>query len=312
MNRKNYYTLLLLTAVCSAAFALFADGGAMLLSALRFPFGPIGNGLRWMSLGSQAGNILAWSIYVLLCLLPAAAWWKLRKTKSDLLLLLLSPVLAVVLYRCINPFGSFLANAAGSEMLQAQYGAVVYVLLVSWLILRTVAAFRTADEPALYKATGLFLKLLGVLFVVTAFGGCFGELLGAIESVRTANQNSGSLTMTYVFLTLQCIVDAIPALLNTAAVVLALELLEAFTGESAHTAQCAERLAHWCGTTLTVTAIATASFHVLQMLCMDSLRTVTASVSLPIGSIAFLLVCLLAARIIAENKALKDDNDLFI
>lgn len=312
MNRKNYYTLLLLTAVCSATFALFADGGAMLLSALRFPFGPIGNSLRWMSQGSQAGNILAWSIYVYLCLLPAAAWWKLRKTKSDLLLLLLSPVLAVVLYRCINPFGSFLANAAGSEMLQAQYGAVVYVLLVSWLILRTVAAFRTADEPALYKAMGLFLKLLGVLFVVTAFGGCFGELLGAIESVRTANQNSGSLTMTYVFLTLQCIVDAIPALLNTAAVVLALELLEAFTGESAHTAQCAERLAHWCGTTLTVTAIATAAFHVLQMLCMDSLRTVSASVSLPIGSIAFLLVCLLAARIIAENKALKDDNDLFI
>ena len=284
----------------------------MLLSLLRFPFGPIGDGLRWMSLAGSVENILAWFIYIWLCLIPAAVWWKLRSCRADLLLLLLSPVLALVLYKCVNPFGSFLASFAGKEMLQAQYGAVVYVLLVSRLILRTVQAFQAADEPALYKFLGVFLKLLGALFVVSAFGGCFGELLDSVESVRTANQNSGSLTVTYLFLTLQCLTDALPALLNTVSVVIALNLLDAFASENEDTVTYAQGLAKWCGTTLTATAIVTALFHVLQMLCLPYLRNMDASVSLPIGSVTFLLVCLIAARIIAENKALKDDNDLFI
>ncbi len=315
MKHKNYYALLLITAVCSVAFALFADGSTLLISLLRFPFGPIGNGLRILSLVSSIDNILAWMIFVILSIIPAAIWLLLRKhskAKCDILLLLLSPVLAVVLYNCINPFGSFLATVAGPEMLQAQYGAVVYVILVSWLILRTVHAFCSANESELYKALGIFLKLLGVLFVVSVFGSCFGDLLNDIDAVRNANQNSGSLTLTYLFLTLHCITDALPPLLNTAAVIIALNLLNAFSEESEHTAAYAEHLAKWCGTTLTITAIVTTVFHVLQMLCIPHLRNLDVSVSLPIGSVTFLLVCLIAARIIGENKALKDDNDLFI
>ena len=315
MKLKNYYALLTAAAVCSVAFALFADSSSLLISLLRFPFGPIGNGLRIMSLAAEAENILAWMIFVMLSAIPAAVWLFMRKrseAKCDILLPVLSPVLAVVLYNCINPFGSFLTAVAGPEMLQAQYGAVVYVILVSWLVLRTVHAFRTADESVLYKASGIFLKLLGVLFVITAFGSCFGDLLNKIEAIRSANQNSGSLTLTFVFLALHCITDALPPLLNTAAVIMALKLLNAFTEDSEHTAAYAEQLAKWCGTTLTVTAIVTTVFHVLQMLCLPHLRNLDVSVSLPVGSVTFLLVCLIAARIIEENKALKADNDLFI
>ena len=180
MKLKNYYALLTAAAVCSVAFALFADSSSLLISLLRFPFGPIGNGLRIMSLAAEAENILAWMIFVMLSAIPAAIWLFMRKrseAKCDILLLLLSPVLAVVLYNCINPFGSFLTAVAGPEMLQAQYGAVVYVILVSWLILRTVHAFRTAEESALYEASGFFLKLLGVLFVAVYV--CSGKQKGS-------------------------------------------------------------------------------------------------------------------------------------
>lgn len=315
MKLKNYYALLTAAAVCSVAFALFADSSSLLISLLRFPFGPIGNGLRTMSLLGNAENILAWMIFVILSLIPAAIWLLLHQrssVKCDILLLILSPVLAVVLYNCVNPFDSFLATVAGPEMLQAQYGAVVYVILIGWLILRTVHAFRTADEAALYRALGIFLKLLGVLFVISAFGSCFGDLLNDIDALRKGNQNSGSLTLTYVFLALHCITDALPPLLNTAAVIMALKLLNAFTEESEHTPAYAEQLAKWCGTTLTITAIVTMVFHVLQMLCLPHLRNLDVSVSMPIGSVTFLLVCLIAARIIAENKQLRDDNELFI
>lgn len=317
MRQKPYCMLLIAAAVCSAVFALFADAGSILLSALQFPFGQIGTILRHLSLSSMLGNLAAWLLYLLLCAVPTVCYLLLNRSKqavkADVLLILLTAVLAVVLYKMVNPYGSYLAASdMGLQMVKAQYGAVVYVTLIGWLILRTVGTFSAADEGTLYKALGIFLKLLGVLFVIAAFGGCFGSLLQNMESIRAGNQNSGSLHLTNLFMVLRCMVDALPYLLNTVTVLIALELLSAFTENRDDTAAYAERLAKWCGTTLTCTAIAGIVFHVAQMLLLGSLRDLDASVSLPIGSVAFLLICFIASRIIAENKALRDDNDLFI
>ena len=317
MRQKPYCTLLIAAAVCSAVFALFADAGSLLLSALQFPFAQIGTILRHLSLSGTVGNIAAWLIYLLLCAVPTACYLLLNHSKqadkADVLLLLMPVVLAVVLYKMVNPYGSFLvASDIGLQMVKAQYGAVVYVILIGWLILRTVGSFSAADETTLYKALGSFLKLLGALFVIAAFGGCFGSLLQDMESLRTGNQNSGSLSLTDLFMVLRCMVDALPYLLNTVTVLIALEVLSAFMENRDETAAYAERLAKWCGTTLTCTAIAGIAFHVAQMLFLNQLRDLDVSVRLPIGSVAFLLICFIASRIIAENKALRDDNDLFI
>ena len=314
MNHKSYGYLLVGAAVCSALLAMFADGGNILLTALQFPFAPIAKGLRALSLSGAAGNALAWVLYVLLCALPLIPFRLLRRkaAKSDLLLLVLIPVLAIVLYRLINPTGLMTATDALLPMYRAQYGGTVYVVLLGWLILRITESFRNADEAALYRALGIFLKLLGVLFVVSAFGSSPSALLGELEALRAANQNSGSLLLTELFLAPQCLVDALPALLNTVTVFMALKLLDAFTADSDDLTTCAARLARWCGITLSVTTAASVVFHLLQMLCLPKLRTMDVSLSFPIGSLAFLGVCLIAARIITENKQLRDDNELFI
>lgn len=317
MKPKPYLGLLILTAICSAAFAWFADTGNLLLTALAFPFAPIGKVLRLMSLSGFFGNLLAWMIYLILCALPVIYYGFLhrrnRAKTADLLLLLLSAVLAVVLYNAVNPHGNLLAASdAGLQMLLAQYGAVVYVTLLGRLILRTVSGFAAANEMTLYKALSVFLRLLGVLFVIAAFGGRFGALLETLAAVESSNQNSGNLTLTYLFALFHCIVDALPYLLNTITVILALELLHGFTENSKQTATYAKQLAKWCGFALSCTALAGILFHVSQMLFMNALRNLDASVSIPVGSIAFVAVCLIAAGIVAENKALRDDNDLFI
>lgn len=317
MRHKQYGMLLIAAAVFSAVFALFADAGNILLSALQFPFGQIGTFLRFLSLSGVIGNLAAWLIYILLCAVPTVCCLLLARrkqaVKADGLLLLLTPILAVVLYKAINPYGSFLAaTSTGLQMVNGQYGAVVYITLIGWLILRTVGAFSSAEEGALYKALGIFLQLLGILFVMSAFGGCFGDALQSMEALRAANQNSGSLYLTNLFIVLRCLTDALPYLLNTVTVFIALELLSAFAENSEDTPRYAERLAHWCGTTLTCTVIAGICFHVAQMLFLSSLRHLDASIRFPVGSVAFLLICFIASRIIAENKALRDDNDLFI
>lgn len=317
MNRKPFYTFLVVLAVLCGVFCLTVDAGDILISALSFPFAQIGTWLRVLSLSSMTGNIAAWALYLTFSLIPLVGFFYIHRRyhaeKCDLLLPLLTMVLLMVLYKMVNPFGSLYADSeTGTAMYKAQYGAVVYVILLGWLILRAVANFSSADEQGLYTRMGYLLKLLATLFVVSVFGGFFGNLLGTIETIRTTNTDGGSLTLTYLFVTLQCLVDALPLLLDTVAAVMALDLLEAFTGENEHTAVYADRLAKWCGTTLTVTTIAGIVFHVLQMLFLNKIRSSNVSVTLPVGSITFLLVCLIAARIIAENKTLKDDNDLFI
>ena len=316
MKRKPYLYLLLGAAIASALLALFADGGEILLTAVQFPLAPIAAGLRKLSLSGTVGNILAWALYILLCALPLIPFGILRSkskaVKSDFLLLGLIPVLAVTLYRLINPTGLLAGTEAGLVMYRAQYGGTLYALLICWMILRVTEGFGKLDEPALYHGLGIFLKLLGVLFVISAFGGSLGALLGDMEALGAANQNSGSLTLSRLFLVLQCLTDALPALLNTVTVLMALELTEALAAESDSTADSAQRLAKWCGTTLVITAAASAVFHLLQMLCLPMLRTSDVTLRLPIPSLAFVIVCLIAARIIAENKALRDDNELFI
>ncbi|MBQ3256469.1 MAG: hypothetical protein IJA67_03540 [Oscillospiraceae bacterium] len=316
MKHRSYLCLLAISAAASALLALFADGGNILLATLQFPFAPIAKGLRLLSLSGTVGNLLAWVIYVLLCALPLLPLWLLRRkeksAKSDLLFVLLIPVLAIALYRLINPTGLLASTEAALPVYRAQYGGTVYAVLLGWPILRTGEALKAADEGALYKAADLFLKLLGVLFVISAFGSSLAALLGDMEALRAANQNSGSLTWSYVFLTLQCLADALPSLLNTVTVCMALTLLDAFVADDDNIADHADRLARWCGTTLVITAAASIGFHVLQLLFQPKLRTTDVSLSFPMGSLAFLAVCLIAARILGENKRLRDDNDLFI
>ena len=52
--------------------------------------------------------------------------------------------------------------------------------------------------------------------------------------------------------------------------------------------------------------------NLIQLLCLPSLRTVSASVELPLTSMGVALAALLLAQYVRENKRLKDDNDMFI
>lgn len=317
MKRKPYLAILAVLAVGSAVLALTADSGQILLTALCFPFDQIGAGLRALSLSGTVGNAAAWVLYLALALIPLLVWLYLRRKgrlePADGLLMLLTPVLLVVLYKMINPYGGLYAQSAPMlRIYKAQFGAVVYVILLGWLVLRLLSRFAEADEAGLYRWLSRFVMILGGLFVISAFGGCFGELMTAIDNVRTANTDGGSLTLTYVFLGLRCMVDGLPLLMDIVAALLVLDLLEAMAADSHTQAARAESLAKWCGVTLMVTTGLGMGYHVAQMLFMDGLRNVSASVVFPVTSIAFLLICMAAARLVARNKALQDENDLFV
>jgi len=305
-------------AACMLYHLLQASYAEVFISALTFPFEQIGWGLRFLSLSSTVGNVAAIVVYMAVCLIPAATLfllWKKRKLYAeDALLCLLSAVLFAVIYIMINP-GFIGSPLAGQPVMKAVLGGVVYSIFFGYIILRMVHLFSAGSTDKLISYMRIMLGLLSVLFVYIVFGSCFESLLGSIKSLQAGNTgNEDILGVSYAFLVLQYIADAAPYALNVFVVFSALRLLSEMRADrySAAALSAAERMTHLCGGALVATVLVNICFNVLQLLFIKSLMTINTSIQIPVIPIAFVLSALLLTRLAAENKQLKDDNDMFI
>ena len=305
-------------AACMLYHLLQASYAELFTSALAFPFEQIGWGLRFLSLSGTVGNVAAIAVYAAVCLIPAATLlllWKKRKLYAeDALLCLLSAVLFAVIYFMINP-GVIGSALAGQPVIKAVLGGVAYSVLCGYIILRMVHLFSAGGTDKLIRYMRIMLGLLCVLFVYMVFGSCFDSLLGSIKSLQAGNAgNEDLLGVSYAFLVLQYIADAAPYALNVFVVFSALRLLSEMRVDrySAAALSAATQMTHLCGAALVATVLLNICFNVLQLLFVKSLMVINTSVQIPVIPIAFVLAALILTRLAAENKQLKDDNDMFI
>jgi len=312
--------------VCEAVLFMFLYLSRQALpraftAVMAFPFEQLGLGLRFLSLLGGIGNAISILLYLVLSLIPAGVLLLIGKKRrycpEDALLAILSGVLFFVLYLMINPgfIGTYTRIAAGQKAGKAFLGGMIYSILIGYVILRILRQFYRADLGKLQYYMRILLYGLNGLFVLIAFGAQFGSLLDAYHSLRTGNVgNEHILGMSYVFLTLQYLVNVLPYLLNIFVVFAALDLLEAMKSDRSTetTVTAAEGLSRLCGKALAVTVVSNLGFNLLQLIFIQRLMVVHGSVQIPLLSIAFVLAVLLLAQYIIENKRLKDANDLFI
>lgn len=325
MSRRIWYLALGIEAMACIAFVVYkASFSGLFTAAMAFPFEQAGSLLRALSLPGGAGNAAAFAIYAAVCLIPAAVFLILLKKrgfrKEDLLLPLLSAVLFAVLYLMVNPgligksFGG--AGGEGAEAIgKAVLGGTVYSVLCGYLALRFLRLSFESSTQKLQNYMAVLLGALCVLCVYAVFGACLSRFLQSLATLRESNAgNEHLLGASYVFLALQFGVDSLPYLFDLLLVFAALRLLDQMRADrySAKSEAAAQRLSRLCGTALTATVLANIGWNLLQLLFAKSLRMINSSVQVPVVSIAFMLAVLLLARFIAENKQLKDDNDLFI
>ncbi len=322
MKQKTFGMLLWIEAgVCVLLGFLRASFTGVFSAAMAFPFEQIGQGLRALSLSGAVGNAAAILLYVGICLIPAAAMPILQKKRGlyrdDWLLALLSITLFVVVYLMINPgaLGPLLGGTTGLGVGKAALGVTVWSVLCGYLILRLLRLFFLERRDKLQKYMVLLLRLLSLLFVYMAFGACLSKLLDSLASVQAGNVgNEHLLGTTYFFLGLQYAVDALPYLLDVFVVLAAVRLLEALSADrySPQSVKAAGELSRLCGKALAATVLSDIAFNLLQILFAKSLMVLNTTLNIPVFSIAFVLGVLLVTRFIAENKQLKDDNDMFI
>lgn len=322
MKRKTMLVILAFEAI--ACVLLYFGRGALpgvFTAAMSFPFEQIGLGLRFLSLSGGWVNGLAVALYCALCLLPLVVLLLIKKRRKlraeDGMLAVLSVCLFATLYLMINPglMGKFLGSAAGQGTGKAILGSVVYSVLVGYAVMRGLRLFREAETARLQKYLALLLFALSMVFVYMAFGGCFGNMMDAIWELRAANVgNEHALGLSYGFLVLQCLANALPYGLDVMVALWAIALLGELSANRYSDASVAAAgwLSRLCAAALIIIVMVNVGFNLLQLLFLRGLMVIHTSVEIPLLSMIFVLVTLLLAQYVKENKRLKDDNDMFI
>lgn len=320
MKRKIFWGLLTVEAVFCMSFYFLQAYFANIFSAIvAFPFEQIGWMLRKMSLSGVVGNVTAIIIYIFVPLIPCGVYFMLHKKgrycKEDRLLLVISLLLFVVIYYMINP-GLLAVNAYGGGKILL--GGTFYSVLFGYLVLRILKRFVSADAVQLKMWLRILACGVEVLFVYMVFGNRFGALIDSVRNIKQTNYEfsgiSSGLEITYIFLVLQFVVDAIPYLLDIFIVFTAIRVLDELLVDpySDSAVAASERLGNLCVKALVITIISEIVFHLLQLIFSGSIRQINVIVTIPLFSMAFVLAVLLVVRYVRENQKLKRENDLFI
>ena len=295
----------------------------MEFTIFTFPFEQIGWALRQLSLSGGMGNIFAIMLYVLIGLIPCMVWLilkKQRKTcKVDYLLFPISGFLFFVLYYMINP-GLFTLDVAGSG--KGLLAGTFYSVLVGYLVLRVLKKTSGAGMQSLQKGLRILLYVVMLLFVYIIVIEFVVHLPESIQMVREGNHVSDALweyegvnlTMTYIFLVLQSIVNALPYILDIFLLFLGIKAIKELLTDaySEKAVDLMKKIGSYCKKTLAVVVVTGAVFNILQILFANQLHYISITTTIPVFSILFVIVILIMARVVEENQKLKMDNDLFI
>lgn len=291
---------------------------------LAFPYGQIGAILRMLSVSGSVGNVLAWVLYILISLIPAAVWvllYRRGKTMAeDLFLWAFSVLLLIFLYMTVNPSVLFALTGASTKvvsvsMLVSSCAVTLDSLILLYFMIRLLHYCRKIEDQKLIRNLRYFFYVVGFVLVMVFFTGGLSGFIEAMEKVKEGNTGFGaSFTCTYVLLALKQVVEYLPVLAEWILALFAIWLLSAMEQDiyGEETVKAAERMARICPALLLVTLSLTVLCNILNLFWQSESYQVSLSVNVPLFYIGYSIVLLLISRSLAAGRRLKQDHDLFI
>ena len=281
---------------------------------MSFPFEQIGSFLQWLSLSSSLGNGIALVLYIIFCclpLIPVLFHYKQKERIAEhIALMVTSGLLFPTLYCMVNPY--LFANLVPIYMeemlptLKATFAITVWCALVCAIVFRLLRLFQTNDKAILLEYLRKLFYVLCFLFIGIIFFSYGTTLITHLKQTQ--------LPADTLMAILQFVVSSLPYALDFIITIFAIRLLHALQSDrhSDRVIFLAEKLAKLCHISLAILAISEVSFNILQLVLAQNLSNISTKVTIPVMSFAFVLAVLLLSKLLAENKQLSDDNNLFI
>lgn len=310
-------------AICVVLFTYISAAGDQSISGALYgvPFALFGAALRALSLSGAVGNVIAFALYLFICLLPLVVLLLLRRSRrlcrGDILLPALSAALFPLMYLLINP--GLAASRLGILEMRGISAALcnwlLLTLIAGYLVFRFLHRIDSADELRLHRYLKILLAVICGVFVFTAFGCYYTETLSLIEQTRLANSGSeSSLGLSNFFFWLRYAVVITPCLLGVWVIFGGLRLIDALSADaySEEAASRAKRLAEISSRSLKIIVMSQIVFNILEMLFIEGLRNISISFYLPLAPFVVSLCMLLFAGYIGRGKIYRDENEKFI
>lgn len=322
MKRKLLVFLGVEATLCILVSILQFTSAIAFTGVLAFPFEQIGQSLRTLSLLGTVGNIAAIIIYAVICLSPLAYWFVRRKEPgaAESVLLLLSVFLFVCLYTMINP-GKMAEHFGGFDvgMVKLTMGAMVYLILVFYLVLRILRGF--SQEGKNLKYLRYILVALCVILVYSIFE---SGLTAVLEKLRSFNEGNTVtdffgepqrvFTASHFFILLQGLAAILPYVMELLIAFASLELISKLEENpySEAVIVSARALGKICRITVIVVLAVQIGINCLQMLMGGLILSSNYTAIIPLQTVALALMAMLLAKFFERSKQLKDDNDSII
>lgn len=309
---KRERNILLLTAALSLVLAFLPKTASGIFGVLALPFVAAGWCLRTLSLSGGVGNVISIILYALICAVPLFFWWRSKRRTEDFLLVLLSGVLAVVLYYMVNP--NLRQGIMQNEVGDAVFAGAVWSTLMTWGLLKLLYTGAWDRERNVYRALRIFLLLCAASCLVDCFGTGTARI---VHNLRLRQAVTGSLDYTgldMAFLVLTYLAAAVEKGLCAWVLYRGAALLEELERDpfGAGCVAAAERVSRSCRDCLTIMSLTALALNIAQILLTPLLQNISVSVSIPVLGVAVCFALLSVTKLLVRGKELKDDNDLFV
>jgi len=266
------------------------------------PFSWVGDFLRWLSLMGGGWNLVAWGLYVAVCLSPLILV-KWQRGWVRWLPVGMSGLLFWVVYLMVNPY----AMGGGLRVFPVEVGlglagAAVWSAVLFWVGIWLVDRVWTADEKALARyLRGLLWGLVGVFGAAAlwALWGMRGQVGGSLDGV---------------FAGVRAVVAASPYGLNGWVALGGVKIARAVESGffSDDMLRAVKDFSVRCKDALVAMLVISVGFNLLQFMLAARLSDVRMMLDFPVGSALFALGALLLARFAAHAHALREENEGFV
>lgn len=318
MTKTNLIKILVLEAILGVIFCILgATVENSFTSIFAFPFEQIGYVLRFLSLHSSLGNIVAIIIYTLISLSPFLVILKKHKFESkDCLLVLLSILLFITLYMMINP--SIMASHFGSveilPLAKTMFGISIYTVVFGYIIFTILNKIDLSTTDSMSKILNILLVIVCATLGLNIFWIELSSLIKNFETLQLGNTDYQNLNLSYAFLVLQYLVDILPSILNIVIIVYGYGIIDALQNNiySNEVSINAQKTVSICRKSIIVIITSQIVINILQLLLGDSVRASNYTLQIPLISIVFVLVVMLISKYFEEARKVKEDNDMII
>lgn len=338
---KKLGRLLILEAIVSIGLAFLMYYVAVLTShmeLLYLPFDWLGKVLRWLSLSSNVGNMLALLFYGMLCLSPLLYLFfrKVRAgfQKVDLLLPVISLFSFYLLYHYINPglmlkwAPQGLSDPSCLGMIKLAFAIIFYSLWLTYFMLRMLVTLTSVEEGTyqqhLNKRLQLILEALSALY--TFLYGYFAtfELLSALDKYSAKSGDDLHLTtfmplqggsgLNQFVAVLNYILRGLPVVFAIYILVTGVHLIEEMTSHhmEAEEYQAAAKLSRAGRNAVYVTVFCNLILNIFQFFLSNQLTDTEFNLNITLFPLIIAFGAMILAGYFKETKELHEDNEMII